>query len=830
VYIADFYNRIIGHYEVPLKHPGRDRERGRIWRVVYRGTAGDATKPQSGPTMPNLTDDKGFQPLQRLGDRNLAVRTLATNLLVESIGPVSEGRQVWPQLLSTPPSGVADPAAWRAHYLWVLARLDLLDEAHARQLAEDPEAIVRVHLTQALAVRPDWVAQPDWPAWKFEIARSKLNDANAFVRRAAATALAQHPSADNVRPLARALMAASADDPQLVHATKIALRDQLRSPLVGEALAGLELAPDERRQVLAIAALSPSGPAAALVCQAALEGTIGPDMLVRAAPQAARFMAPDRIDALVNDAVAKYADHRSFQFALLQGLGEGLASRGQRPTDRMRHRMTDLLAPDLDSGAAPAWINYPAPEAAPSANPWVFEPREYADGATQPLLVSSLREHNVAGERLTGVLRSREFALPAKLSFWMCGHDGRLKKAKNARENRNYVRLLLADGTEVARSKAPQRDVAQRFEWNLSEHQGQTGYIELVDGLSADAFAWLAAARFEPPVIPEPTAPIGDRVGRQAQACRLAAEWRLESLAEPMARLSLDGQADAAARLAAGEALLSVAPERATAPLNAMMIDGARPVATRQKAAELLGRANRDDARAALAGHLIAAPRPLAASIAAALAGHKESAAALMDLIRAGKASATLLREPTVVDRLRASGIADLDAAITELTAKLSPADDRIAELVNQRRQRYLNGQIDPQTGRSVFARSVCKNCHKIGEVGSAIAPALDGIGVRGLDRLLEDLLDPNRNVDQAFRVTTIETDDGLALAGFGLHEDGQSLTLFDAAGQTRRVPLASVAARHVSSLSPMPANVAETMSEEDFCQLLGYLLSLKTK
>src|SRR5438046_9602395 len=37
LYVADFYNRIIGHYEVPLDHPGRDRERGRIWRIVYRG-------------------------------------------------------------------------------------------------------------------------------------------------------------------------------------------------------------------------------------------------------------------------------------------------------------------------------------------------------------------------------------------------------------------------------------------------------------------------------------------------------------------------------------------------------------------------------------------------------------------------------------------------------------------------------------------------------------------------------------------------------------------------------------------------------------------------
>src|SRR5207249_3760148 len=37
IYVADFYNRIIGHYEVPLDHPGRDRERGRIWRIAYHG-------------------------------------------------------------------------------------------------------------------------------------------------------------------------------------------------------------------------------------------------------------------------------------------------------------------------------------------------------------------------------------------------------------------------------------------------------------------------------------------------------------------------------------------------------------------------------------------------------------------------------------------------------------------------------------------------------------------------------------------------------------------------------------------------------------------------
>ena len=51
LYIADFYNRIIGHYEVPLTHPGRDRERGRIWRIVCRGPDGKVKPlgPRAGP-------------------------------------------------------------------------------------------------------------------------------------------------------------------------------------------------------------------------------------------------------------------------------------------------------------------------------------------------------------------------------------------------------------------------------------------------------------------------------------------------------------------------------------------------------------------------------------------------------------------------------------------------------------------------------------------------------------------------------------------------------------------------------------------------------------
>src|SRR5215468_4347450 len=56
IYVADFYNRIIGHYEVPLDHPGRDRERGRIWRISYRGPDGKGeVAPLKARDMPHAT-------------------------------------------------------------------------------------------------------------------------------------------------------------------------------------------------------------------------------------------------------------------------------------------------------------------------------------------------------------------------------------------------------------------------------------------------------------------------------------------------------------------------------------------------------------------------------------------------------------------------------------------------------------------------------------------------------------------------------------------------------------------------------------------------------
>ena len=81
LWIADFYNPIIGHYEVPLTDPNRDHTHGRIWRIVYRGE-----KQGPAEALPNVAklDVEGL--LNSLRSPNLVVRILATNELVDRVG------------------------------------------------------------------------------------------------------------------------------------------------------------------------------------------------------------------------------------------------------------------------------------------------------------------------------------------------------------------------------------------------------------------------------------------------------------------------------------------------------------------------------------------------------------------------------------------------------------------------------------------------------------------------------------------------------------------------------------------------------------------------
>jgi putative heme-binding domain-containing protein len=152
-----------------------------------------------------------------------------------------------------------------------------------------------------------------------------------------------------------------------------------------------------------------------------------------------------------------------------------------------------------------------------------------------------------------------------------------------------------------------------------------------------------------------------------------------------------------------------------------------------------------------------------------------------------------------------------------------------VADLIAKRKQGFAAANADAKAGHLLFQKH-CANCHILANQGAKIGPQLDGVGIRGLERLLEDILDPSRNVDQAFRATTLELDNGQFVTGLLLREEGKVLVLADNLGKEVRIEGSKVANRTVGQLSPMPANFAELVTEGEFHHLMAYLLEQRVK
>jgi putative heme-binding domain-containing protein len=148
----------------------------------------------------------------------------------------------------------------------------------------------------------------------------------------------------------------------------------------------------------------------------------------------------------------------------------------------------------------------------------------------------------------------------------------------------------------------------------------------------------------------------------------------------------------------------------------------------------------------------------------------------------------------------------------------------QLDELIASRSQFFQAAKPDLKKGAALFT-SHCATCHQLGGKGGLIGPQLDGIGARGVERLCEDILDPNRNVDSHFHLHQFTLKDGTSVGGFVRSESAQMIRLVDAAGQEHRLAKSNIANKQISPMSLMPPAFGQTLGEEDFRNLLGYLL-----
>ncbi len=159
-----------------------------------------------------------------------------------------------------------------------------------------------------------------------------------------------------------------------------------------------------------------------------------------------------------------------------------------------------------------------------------------------------------------------------------------------------------------------------------------------------------------------------------------------------------------------------------------------------------------------------------------------------------------------------------------EVTAEMRAEKDK---QIAARVAGFSSTTPNAKAGAGAFA-TYCAACHAIGGNGALVGPQLDGIGNRGAARLIEDILDPSRNVDAHFRLHLITRKDGSVFAGLERGSLGEVLVCVDATGLEHRIPRGDIVSNEETGLSLMPPAFADAIPEAEFQQLVAWLLGFK--
>jgi len=798
IYIADFYNRIIGHYEVPLTHPGRDRERGRIWRIVYRGEKNDQKLE-----MPKIAGASADELIQLFDHPNHSARLLALSELTDGIGAAAGDALKKAQKDGKPRQ--------RALALWALFRLNLLDDATLEAATADADATVRVHAFKAISERPQATA-----GQKLTLARG-LSDADGFVRRAAADAAGRHPSIETAKPLIDAMSVTPAGDTHLLHVQRMALRNHIKSEQAGPQVVA-QLTDDKSRKALGEVALgAPSETGARLVLQNLETANLQGDTLVRAVRHIVRYAPQGELAALVDKLKARGGDATS-QFNLLKGVGDGFSQRGVPAPDNFKSWARDavLAVLEVKEQQPTTWTGFSL-DGQNSGKAWPAQSRPAADGGNFTYFSSF-----PLGEPYTGLYRSPAFAAPKSLSFYVCGHNG---EPSTKQELKNLVRLRDAASNDVLFEAAPPRnDTAQKATWDLAKAEGKQVFIELVDGDTASAYAWIAAGRFEPAVVPSPVGGALDNAVMKP-ALELVQALQIQDAAPAAAKAVAQRTLPQDIRIAAAKAVLALDAKTHAKTVAAVLVRADEPAGLRDPLATALGGLDVAEARAALLDALRSAPARQQLKLAQALISTKPGAEALLDAAEKGTASRPLLTDENLRKRIVDAKPDRADERLAVLTKGLKAPDSEVQKLIDTKAKAFAGAKGNGVAGEQVFAKN-CAVCHQLDGKGALVGPQLDGVGGRGLERICEDIIDPNRNVDLAFRTSTVKLKEGKVVTGLFRREEGELVVLADNMGKEFELQKKDIAERKESIYSLMPDNFAEVLSPEDFNNLLAYLVS----
>lgn len=810
LYVADFYNRIIGHYEVALDHPARDRTSGRIWKITYTGKGTDVV-----PTK-NWAEASLDELVAGLDHPHLSVRLKVADRLVE----------VFKENAAAPVLGritaAEGGAAGYIHGLWVLHRVGHLPEKVLHDALHHPDGITRQHALRILS-ESERLATPNQA-----VVLAALSDSDPFIQRTAAEVLSRFPDLAHVKPLLALYNNSPEEDSHLKYTALLAVRNNLRGKGVAKQVNAMNWDAVERGVIARAMRDVESPDAATFVLNYLLHNEMPNDVLEQNLAFVGRYASTDQLATVVSIVAERFAEDKHRQLTLFAHIQEGVAQRGIASHPKLREWGTQLATHFLNNTPSEddIWRNTPMENRPEDLSPWIVSDEFLTNVA--PAFRIYLSERNAYKPRAT--LYTQAFRLPRELRMNVFDNDVHNTEEKTG-ISKNVVRIRLGDNRHVVAAYRMQTDIKMEFAdlikpvtLDLSEHEGKMGYIEVVDSSETGS---IGIGKLNPEVVEMPAYTPSDLDHLRKQAAEIAGTLKVAALREPLKQLFGTSWANMETRLAAANALVSMAKKEDGELLGEVFIDKSEPALLREQLAPLLGQLNDAHSLRYLKLGLDGSAWPVQLEATTALAASKEGVELMLQAVDEGRIPVDILAELKVKERLDVNAQPHQHVRIRELLAKGGDQRELRKQLIEDRIAGFTATGKRADKGRVLF-EAQCAICHQVGGEGSLIGPQLDGIGNWGLRALSEKILDPNRNISEAFRTYNIVLVDGKQMTGLYRRDEGELMVFADVSGKEFKIAKNDMKSYTASPYTLMPDQFRQTLSEDDFGALMEYLLSVK--
>lgn len=138
-----------------------------------------------------------------------------------------------------------------------------------------------------------------------------------------------------------------------------------------------------------------------------------------------------------------------------------------------------------------------------------------------------------------------------------------------------------------------------------------------------------------------------------------------------------------------------------------------------------------------------------------------------------------------------------------------------------------LAGQAN--RGRAIYLER-CSACHRAGGEGFALGPDLVTVKTSGSEKILTNILDPNREVAPNYLAYSIETTRGEAFLGIIQNETATAVTIRQAYGNDTVLPRLQIKKMRSQGQSLMPEGLEQGLTQQAMADLLEYISNAKAE